>query len=62
MIFPPTEEDVAPFLTRCLLNGDVRDVRKMNAARDDAEVDEERRQYLREAKSRSRKRIGRKGW
>lgn len=54
MIFPPTEKDVQAFLTRCVLKGDVRDVRKLNAARDDAEVDEARREYLRDAQRRSR--------
>jgi hypothetical protein len=58
VIVPPTEEDVRAFLVRCVLHGDVRDVRKLNAARDDDQDAEERRAYLREAQRRSRRRRG----
>jgi hypothetical protein len=57
LIFPPTEKDVQAFLARCVLNGDVRDVRKLNAARDDAEVEEANRERLRVAKQQSRARL-----
>jgi hypothetical protein len=40
-----------------VLNGDVRDVRKLNAARDDAEVEEANRERLRVAKQQSRARL-----
>lgn len=54
MIVPPTEKDLQSFLVRCVLNGTVRDVRKLNAARDDDEIDDARREYLRTAQRRSR--------
>ena len=39
-----------------------RTVLLLNAKHDDEQMAEDRRRYLREAKKRSRQRIGRRGW
>jgi hypothetical protein len=57
MIFPPTEADVLPFLARCVRHGRVTDVRKLHGAQCDAEIEQERRDYLAAAKRRSRARL-----
>lgn len=56
MILLPKPEQVMAFLTRCVLHGEVRDVRPMHAGRDDDALVEDRREYLRRAKRRSRRR------
>ena len=58
----PTEDHVRPFLAACLLRGEVRDVRKMQAANEDEVLDRERLARLAAAKQRSRAKIGRRGW
>lgn len=54
MIFYPTMADVKDALMLMLCAGRVRDVTKLRAAEDDAELLAEQREYRREAKQRSR--------
>ena len=58
----PTEEELRPFLAACLVNGEVRDVRKLQSAKEDVELELERLAKLAAAKQRSRSKIGRRGW
>lgn len=62
MILAPRIEDVEDSLLVLAMRCGLREVRKLKSEECDAELDEELRRIKREAKRRSRARIGRSGW